>query len=63
MPVKIRHVFFGELAVVARKVNEFAYELAIRANKTEGWLCARRDARPGRRRDENGFRHAPGEAR
>ena len=59
MPVKIRTVLFGELAVAADKATEFFYNMAIRANKTAGWLIERRDARPDRRRGQNGFRHAP----
>ena len=42
---KVRHVFFGELAVVARKVNEAAYVLAVGANRAERWLCRHRDLR------------------
>jgi hypothetical protein len=40
-----RHVFYGELAVAVRHVNEFAYELARSANRVEGWLLKHRDAR------------------
>jgi len=43
--VKVRHVVFGELAVVAAKVNNAAYELAIKANRCQGWLIRHRDAR------------------
>jgi hypothetical protein len=42
---KVRHVVFGELAVVAAKINNVAYELAIRANRVQGWLIRQRDAR------------------
>lgn len=37
MPAKIRHLVFGELAVLAARVNEFSYEMAIRANRLQGW--------------------------
>lgn len=47
MRAKIRHVFFGELAVAAAAVNEFCYSMAIRANRVQGWLIRQRDARPG----------------
>ena len=45
MRVKIRHVVFGELAVAAAWVNERSYNMAIRANRVQGWLIRRRDAR------------------
>jgi hypothetical protein len=47
MPVKVRTVLFGELAVAAAHVNEFCYNMAIRANRVQGWLIRQRDARPG----------------
>lgn len=47
MPVKVRTVLFGELAVLAAHVNEFCYSMAIWANQAQAWLCRQRDARPG----------------
>ncbi len=43
MPMKIRTVVFGELAVAAAAVNEFCYNTAIRANRVQGWLLRHRD--------------------
>lgn len=46
MRAKIRHVVFGELAVLAAALNNACYELAIKFNRLHGWLIARRDALP-----------------
>lgn len=46
LPVKIRTVFFGELAVAAAALNELFYNLAIKFNRLQGWLVRQRDARP-----------------
>jgi hypothetical protein len=48
--IKVRHVVFGELAVAAVAVNNAAYNLAIWANRFQGWLVRHRDLRdvPGR---------------
>jgi hypothetical protein len=45
MPAKIRTVLFGELAVLAARVNEFCYDAAVKANRLQGWAVRRRDAR------------------
>jgi len=45
MPAKVRTVVFGELAVAAAAVNNAAYEMAIKANRVQGWLLRQRDAR------------------
>lgn len=46
MPVKIRHVLFSRAAVLAARLNGAAYELAIKANRLQGWLLRHRDAPP-----------------
>ena len=46
MPVKIRRQVLGELAVAAAKVNNAAYELAIKANRVQGWLIRHRPPVP-----------------
>ncbi len=42
---KVRHVLFGESAVLAAAVNNACYELAIKANRVQGWLIQHRDRR------------------
>ena len=46
MIIIIRRRVLGELAVAAAKVNEFAYEMAIKANRVQGRLLEQADGRP-----------------
>ena len=46
MAAKIRHRVLGELAVAAAAVNNFAYNLAVRANRFQGRLLEQSDGRP-----------------
>ena len=50
---KVRHVVFGELAVAAAALNEFAYNTAIRFNRAQRWLLKHRDNCP----ELPGWRH------
>ena len=43
---RIRRLMFGELAVLADRLNELFYNLAIRFNKIAGWLLRHRDDVP-----------------
>jgi hypothetical protein len=44
-PAKIRRVMLTGLADAAAAANEFFYNMAIKANRVQGWLLRHRDDR------------------